>query len=214
MEFTKKQAISIVVKAAEQFRDNLAGRNIMFLCLSKDKQTSYVETVFTEAIFLHLTGFKVDKTRVSAKEFYNKCLNHILAEEDFDFADDHTTEMKLEVLPYVMSETLGNANIIGDFNGRGFKLFTEKLVGSTRACIGFVHNKNGRIMSPNTLINADARDYVTNWVRIIAIYVKNIRDSEYSKLVYTAKKVDLSSITLPDEIAKLIKKSGNTEGER
>ena len=59
--YTKEQAIRIVTQAAASYKSNLSGNNLLFVCINKARDISYIETVFTESRFLHLTGLKVNK---------------------------------------------------------------------------------------------------------------------------------------------------------
>ncbi len=111
-KITKKDAIRIVVGCAEKYKDNLVDRTLLFILSDKHKNTSSLEVTFNASNFLHLTGLKIynpaeeddDKAEVmdsnmlttkmiSPKEFYRRCLKHELSEEDFEFADDGTTEI-------------------------------------------------------------------------------------------------------------------------
>ena len=62
-QYTKESAISIVVSCAEQYRDQLANRNLLFICQDKHKKVSAIEFSFDASNFLHLTGLKVKKRK-------------------------------------------------------------------------------------------------------------------------------------------------------
>lgn len=64
-------------------------------------------------------------------------------------------------------------------------------------------NKNGKYV-PNTALNIDVRQYVSEYTRIIATYIKNKDDDKYSEQVYKAKKVNWDEIKYPKGIEKLI----------
>ena len=143
-QYTKEQAIKIVVTCAEAYKENLASKNLLFICQDKHKRTSAIEFSFDASNFLHLTGLKIKKKKrgseesddaISAKEFYEKCIAHRLSVSDFEFAKDGTTPLKLDVLPKLISKNL-SATMIGDYNSRNPKLVTDKLAGSTAACMG------------------------------------------------------------------------------
>lgn len=61
--YTKEQAISIVVSCAERYRDELANKNLLFICQDKHKRTTAIEFSFDASNFLHLTGLKIKKHR-------------------------------------------------------------------------------------------------------------------------------------------------------
>ena len=54
---------------------------------------------------------------------------------------------------------------------------------------------------PNTVLHEDMRDMVSPLYRIVATYRKNIKDIQYSEVVYAAKKADFNSLIFPAEIA-------------
>ncbi|MCM1044183.1 MAG: PBECR4 domain-containing protein [Candidatus Gastranaerophilales bacterium] len=198
--YTKEQAISIVTEASKNYKKYLSGKNFLFVCMNKSKKISYVEVQFTESRFLHLTGLKVDKEKISSHRFFKMCYNGYLSPQIFEFAKDGTTELKLKILPLIMTSSIGNANMFGDYNNRNPKLYTEKIAGGVKAGIGFVKQKNLKPLVPNTLINADIREYVKDNTRIIATYRKEITNKYYSEIVYQAKKIDWSKMEYPPEI--------------
>lgn len=206
-QYTKAQAISIVVACAEQYRENLANKNLLFICQDKHKRISAIEFSFDASNFLHLTGLKVKKHKyngndaddaISAKDFYEKCLAYRLSVNDFEFAKDGTTQLKLEVLPRLISKNL-SATMIGDYNSRNPKLVTDKLAGSTAACMGFVPTGPSHRYVPNTVLKVDIRDYISNQVRVIAVYRKPMDAEQYDEATYFAKKIDWEAVIYPEK---------------
>ena len=125
---------------------------------------------------------------------------------DFDFAKDGSTVQKLDVLENMMGMKR-NAMMIGDFTGRGPKLFTEKAAGNICGCIGFVKDRNTGLNVPNTLLKKDIRDVVANPVqKIYAVFSKMYMDEKYS----VAEKMDKSfrgtKILFSEEIEKLLER--------
>ena len=74
---------------------------------------------------------------MSAEQFFENCLDGRLSMDDFWFSEDGTTTLKLQVLTFVLAKNL-NANSFGDFGGNSIRLYTEKLAGRVKGCIGFV----------------------------------------------------------------------------
>ena len=143
-KYTKAEAIGIVVRCAQTYKQELDGKNLLFICTDKHKKTIPIELSFYGNNYLHLTGLKAPKSEngdiaveLFANDFYQKCLDHKLSPTDFDFAEDGTTHMKLDVLPTVISKNL-QAKMIGNYDSIKPRLYTEKVAGSTNACIGFV----------------------------------------------------------------------------
>lgn len=189
---TKEKAISVLCECAEKYKKNLSGKNLLLLCLNKEKKIFVMELTFDAGNYLHLTGCAVGD-KMSAKEFYRKCLGHRLRICDFEFAADGTTEMKLEVLPLMVTKNL-SAHMIGDYNAGYPKLYTEKMVGGVKGCMGFVKNKYGRLV-PNTVLKADIRQYVSHPARIIVIFRKKREEQKYSETVYRAKNVGWGDVS-------------------
>lgn len=206
---TKKDAIKIVTSCAQKYKDELDGNTLMFVCADKHNTISCFEFSFRPENFMHLTGLKTirnatelrdanreDAEIISAADFYRKCLNRKLSPRDFEFADDGTTDMKLDVLPSVVNKSL-SAKMIGDYNSPKPLLYTERLAGSTKACVGFKRDSITGLFLPNTMLKEDLRSNVRGYVRVIATYRKRQSDEKYQELTYAAKKIDWSSVKLP-----------------
>ena len=189
MGYTKEQAITIVSTCAKSYQENLVDRSLLFVCMDKHKRISCVEFTFDVSNFLHLTGLKLKNAidangkeyKLSATDFYHKCL---------------------DVLPLVINKNL-SAGMIGDYNSMNPRLYTEKLVGGVKACVGFVLTAPSGRYVPNTVLKVDIRDYVTNTARVIAVFRKSKADELYAELTYKAKNVDWSSVQYPKEFAYL-----------
>lgn len=111
--------------------------------------------------------------------------------------------MKLEVLPTVISKNL-QAKMIGDYNSSKPRLYTEKVAGSTNACVGFILDQTMQKYVPNTVLQEDVRDMTKNALRVIAVYRKAITALQYEELTYTAKKFDFSEVEFPEEFKYLM----------
>lgn len=114
----------------------------------------------------------------------------------FEFSDDGTTVMKLTVLPSVINKNL-SAKMIGDYNSSKPRLYTEKVAGSTNACMGFKKDAATGVFVPNTVLREDLRSNVCSYVRVIAAYRKKQSEEKYRELTYAAKKFDWRKIKLP-----------------
>lgn len=196
---TKQQAITIVVDCAKKYRDNLVGRDILLVCLDKGKKISWMEITFEAGNFLHLTGLKVKDKGISAKDFFHRCLKNRISERDFEFASDGTTSMKLEILPHLVKPDL-SANMVGEYNPQNMKLYTTKLAGSVKGCMGFVQSRSEKRYIPNTVLREDIRKIVKEPMRVLAVYRKQRDEVTFSEMVYEAKGVKWEEITYPKEI--------------
>lgn len=212
MFYDKKSALSVIFKAAEAYEKELRNNNLLFICSNKHKQISYLEVEFNASNFMHLTGVKISKhfkqqlnsSGKYANKFYEMCLNKRLSPDDFDFAEDGTTALKLDVLPTLMKKNL-SANAIGEFGVRTVKLYTEKIAGSIKGCMGFVHDNKVNKNVPNTVLKTDIRDSANEIKRILVTYRKKKTDTHYCEIVYAAKNVDWDTVNFPKEFDYLIK---------
>lgn len=192
-KITKKEALAIVFSAASEYKKNLVDQSLLFICTDKHKRTYHLEVTFDSSNFLHMTGFK---TSIAPQHFFEKCLDRRLAEEDFEFSDDGTTPLKMIALPQLVKQNL-SANMLGDYNMFQPKLYTEKIAGNIRACLGFVRTgKSGRYV-PNTVLEGDIRKKIKQADRIVLTYRKKRGEEQYSERVYAAKKVDWGKLRLP-----------------
>jgi hypothetical protein len=197
----KTEAIQIITRCAKEYRSGLSNQNILFL-FGAETQAEYFETTFLPRHFLHLTGVVPAEGRVrSSKDFYEKCCKGKLSPEDFSFADNGTTEMKLSVLPQLM-QIDRKARMVGDYDFAKSVLRTEKLAGGVRACMGFVRDTGAHpFYVPNTALREDIRDVtVSPQKRILAIFRKGIREPCYTQCCYLAKGVAWAEISLPAEL--------------
>lgn len=214
--YTKEEAISVVVRCAEKYREELDGRSLLFVCVDKHRKTLCIEFSFHGSNYMHLTGLKPRESSdgegegpLFANDFYHKCLDHRLSPSDFAFSDDGTTHLKLDILPSVICKNL-RASIIGEYNSSRPRLYTEKIVGNIHACMGFVYDRRTSEYVPNTVIKEDARDLVSGSARVIAVYRKDIRAAQYEEATYIAKKVDWDSVALPEGFMYLPLPHGET----
>ena len=209
VKHTKEDAIRIVTSCAQKYKKELAGNTLLFVCADKHYSILCYEFSFWPENFMHLTGLKTIRTEaelrhtnkkdakiVSAFDFYSMCINKKLSPKDFEFSDDGTTDMKLDVLPFVVNKNL-SANMIGDYNSSKPLLYTEKLAGNTKACIGFKKDVGTGLFLPNTMLKEDLRDNVYEHVRVLATYRKKQNEDKYQELTYAAKKVDWSRVKIP-----------------
>lgn len=203
--YTKQDAIRIVTNCAEQYNINLVNKNLLILCMDKHRNVTYIEVSFEASNFMHLTGLKLSKKseteKMSPLDFYERCLSHNLSPNDFEFANDGTSFLKLDVLPKLITKNL-SASMIGDYNSCTPKLYTDKLVGGVKACIGFLSLEDKYV--PNTVLKVDIRDYVARTLQVIAIYRKDKSSDKYDEITYKQSKIDWEIVKYPDEIMYLM----------
>lgn len=195
----KKDAIKTIVKCAALFRENYDGKQLLLVCANNSySNIAVLETSFDGKNFKHLTGVKfLDGKEMSSDDFYIRCLRNRLSPNDFEMASDGTTEKKLAVLPLILSSGYLAANMIGDYNGSHPALYTEKIAGGIRGCVGFVLDDKLKLYAPNTVLNLDIRDVIKHNLRVIAAYTKYKSEDQYPVAVYYAKKVDWNKVVFP-----------------
>lgn len=209
--YTKAEAIEIVVSCAEKYARELLNQSLLFVCEDKHKRITCMEFFFYDRNFLHLTGLKLKRRSSgdnhgqdaqSAKDFFFNCLSHAVSPDDFEFAADGTTPLKLSILPHLVSKNL-SAKIVGDFYSLRPKLYTEKLAGGNKGCMGFRVDALTNNYVPNTVLHEDIRDNVRDWARVIAVYRKAASGEKYGEITYLAKKIDWDDLVLPEQYTYL-----------
>ena len=218
----KRKAIQIMSKSARLYQENLEDQKILFLygvpsevkkSIQKEENNLLslrgYEVAFHRYNFLHLTGVKVDSSETaSAIHFYEKCLSNRLTENDFSFANDGSTGQKLDILENMML-LKRSATMIGDFTGRGPKLFSEKVAGNICGCIGFVRDRNTGLNVPNTLLKKDIRDITESpKQKVYAVISKGYTEEKYSVIEKQDKSINIKEGHFTEEIERLLEWGG------
>lgn len=153
---TKKQAVEIISRCAKQYKKYLENYQVAFVYRDSNNHSDYTEVQFRAHNFLHFTGV-IPRDGINANAFYRYALNSKLSERDFSFKNQHTTELKLQVLDVIMSIDT-RARMIGNFTGANIDLYTEKVTGTTSACLGLIQKND--IFYPNSVLNEDIRSII------------------------------------------------------
>lgn len=214
----KRNAIPIIIRAAEQYHSNLENQKILFIYgnptviktqLNTNEKilsglTGY-EVAFHKSNFLHLTGVKINKDSIkSSIHFYQKCLDKRLCESDFYLSKDGTTNQKLDIIEQMMN-LKKKVTMIGDFTDKGPQLYSEKVAGTVCACIGFVEDSYTKLNVPNTLLKKDIRDVCAKpQQKIYMILSKDYESAKYTTLEKIDKNIEFGKIILPKEIQEKI----------
>ena len=198
---TKKQAISIITKCAKQYQQYLEGYQIVFVYHDEYNRSNYTAVRFHSHNFLHFTGVS-PRQNMNANGFYRAALNNRLSEHDFSFKSNHTTELKLKVLDTIMNIDT-KARMIGNYTGPHLELYTEKVTGTTTACLGLIQGKDCYI--PNSVLSEDIRSIVPKPPgKIYAIFKKPINTSLYTQVTYQSKNITITKKCLPKELLEEI----------
>lgn len=195
----KKEALRIIFQCADLYQEHLCDRALLIISANNSMNKTFAtEVLFERTNYMHLTGVKFEDGKyIPPDTFYTLCLARRLSVDDFEFAQDGTTEQKLFVLPGIVGTNNLAANMIGDYTDRRPTLITDKLAGNVRGCVGIVYDSARKNYAPNTVLNLDMRLSIQNRQRIIATYRKHKTEEQYTELVYKAKKIDWSKIKYP-----------------
>lgn len=99
-----------------------------------------------------------------------------------------------------------SARMIGDFIGAHLNLYTEKVAGTTTACLGLALHGNEYI--PNTILKEDIRNITPKPPgKIFAIFRKPIRQNIYSELTFQSGSTDITKKRLPLDLLRKVDKS-------
>lgn len=191
---TKKEAISVITRCARLYAANLCDKQLAFLYRDSNNKVHIAEVIFRANNFMHFTGIDT-KQHQTAGSFYRDAIDQRLKESNLFFKDPHTTALKLKILPSIMNIAC-TARMIGDYTGSRIDLYTEKVAGTTSACLGLI--KNGNDYVPNTVLSEDVRRITPHPPgKIFAIFKKSVKDGVYSELTYQSKNIELTKKCLP-----------------
>lgn len=194
---TKKQAIAIITKCAKQYQQHLEGCQVVFVYRDEYNHSNHTAVRFHSHNFLHFTGVSA-RQGLNANDFYRASLNNRLSERDFSFKNNHTTELKLKVLDTIMNIDT-KARMIGNYIGPHLELYTEKVTGTTTACLGLIQSKDCYI--PNSVLSEDIRSIIPKPPgKIYAIFKKPIKSALYTNITYKSKNITITKKCLPREL--------------
>lgn len=201
---TKKQAIHIIVNCARKYKKYLEGTQVVFVYRDGNNVSHYTAVKFQSHNFLHFTGVS-PKNGINANNFYRAALNNRLSPNDFSFKNNHTTELKLNILDTIMNIDT-KARMIGNYSGSHLDLYTEKVTGTTTACLGLIQINNCYI--PNSVLNEDIRSIIPKPPgKIFAIFKKSLTSPLYTQLTYKSPNTHFIKKCLPKELLKEIEPS-------
>jgi len=187
---SKSEALRIIHSGAVAYQNNLVNKNVLFVAVSLGKAELF-EASFLPRNFLHLTGIR---TKLNSTTFYSLALRDRISEQDITFADDGTTDKKLDVLQSLMNIHV-TAKMLGNYDNSQRLLVTDKLAGTVTSAMGF--RKDGDYYMPNTSLKTDMRTITKKPVqRIVAIFVKGFNDTKYRNMTYIAKGLTIDDTVL------------------
>ena len=196
MAVDKKKAIKTIVEAASNYEKYLNDRS--FLIVYKTESGSqYVEVVFRSWHFLHLTGLKTKKTAV---QFYEACIENKLSEKDVVFDDSGKVGQKIKVLPY-LHDLLYHNCMIGDFINSGIMIQADYFVGDTKLILSVGFRKESNRDVPVTLYSGDVRKLTNPTNKVLAIFARRYPETKYKEITYVSKNLNLNELELPSDVS-------------
>ena len=207
MKFTKEDARRRVLNCAKQYQQRLLNKKLIIIYREKrDNVIRYIEVVFHERNYQHLTGLELidkngDVLHNQSMNFYRKCIENKLSVDELRFKPDGTTQLKLEALPVLMDITK-ITKITGDYNNVRPYLFVDKVIGGVNFCLGLSRDDN--VYVPSSALLEDIKRLTESPSQVLAILEKDVDADIYSIIKHVAKGLNLSNITLPQEINAMI----------
>ena len=191
--------LKVVAKEFENFKKNLCDKSVLVVC--KDKETKELD-YFTISVlgsnYYHLTGLayrdddgEKDSSNHFGSKFYQNLSNKKLSADNLKIKDSNTA-LKIKALPYI-TQFYAYSKMTGPFNGNGFKLQLDRVVGNPNICLGLKHIK-GKEYAPASSLYGDTRDYAKFTKQVVAVYIKKKDEAFFCDLKYTAKGFDVNSI--------------------
>lgn len=196
-----------VLNCAKQYQQRLLNKKLIIIYREKrDNVIRYIEVVFHERNYQHLTGLELidkngDVLHNQSMNFYRKCVENKLSVDELRFKLDGTTQLNLEALPVLMDITK-ITKITGDYNNIRPYLFVDKVIGGVNFCLGLSRDDN--VYVPSSALLEDIKRLTEAPSQVLAILEKDVDADIYSIIKHVAKGLNLSNITLPQEINAMI----------
>lgn len=207
MKFTKEDARRKVLNCAKQYQQRLLNKKLIIIYREKrDNVIRYIEVVFHERNYQHLTGLELidkngDVLHNQSMNFYRKRIENKLSVDELRFKPDGTTQLKLEALPVLMDITK-ITKITGDYNNVRPYLFVDKVIGGVNFCLGL--SRDDTVYVPSSALLEDIKRLTESPSQVLAILERDVDADIYSIIKHVAKGLNLSNITLPQEINAMI----------
>lgn len=213
MGITKEKAVEIAIREGKFYKSKLAGTVLLIIYRDRHyNELKELEIEFYPHHYQHLTGLvltQIDKTtgkRIirehTAMEFYRRCVGKpYITPQEIEFVDAFTIDLKMTALPLITQITK-ITKMTGEFdNSTKINLNCDYVIGGENSCIGISKNDNNDRYFPRSCLNENIKKITKYTSQVIAIFQKNVNDSEKYKTVrYVAKGIDLSHVNMSDEI--------------
>lgn len=98
------------------------------------------------------------------------------------------------------------ARMIGNYTGPHLELYTERVTGTTTACLGLI--EKGNCFIPNSVLSEDIRSIIPKPPgKIYAIFKKPIKSTLYTHLTYKSPNMKITKKCLPKILADYVEPS-------
>lgn len=198
-KYDKKAALKIIREAAKKYEEKLNDKHFLIV-YQEGSDTKTVSVGFRNMNFLHMTGVK---TKLSAQQFYEACLDSKLSENDFEIDNKGKVQQKLMALPY-LADLLYHHCMIGNFINSGIYIRADYFVGDTRTVLSVGFRTGKKTDFPVTLYNEDVRKLSQPTNKVLAIFSKHYKNQHYDNCTYLAKNQSIHELKLSNEIFKMI----------
>lgn len=200
MKYDKRMAVKIINEAVKNYKEYLQDRHFLIVYQEKEKVNT-VQVEFRDNHFLHLTGVN---TKLSAQQFYEKCVNSKLSIKEFELDKNGKAQRKLAVLPF-LHELLYHNCMIGNFINSGIYIRADYFVGNTKAVLSVGFRNGKRNDFPVTLYKEDIKKLSHPTNKVLAIFSKMYQEHNYTKCTYLSKGLKVSELQISKEIRGMIK---------
>ncbi len=204
---SQKQILNIIYRCLKLYDENLKNKKLLLIMRNDKMIIEKIELYFPKSSFAHLTGVTImdnDNNALNSFSFYNLLKSGSLSVNKYKIeCKDYTTGLKLQVLPYLMRIDK-NANMVGDFDSSKIYLQTDKLIGGTNCCMGFIKEHRKGVYVPNTALNTDMRNIIISKCNILAILKKSAIDNLYKEITYLKKCMSLEEIFCTKQVLNII----------
>lgn len=207
MKYTKENARRTVLNCAKKYQQKLLNRKLLIIYREReDNLIHYIEVVFLERNFQHLTGLELIDSNGNvlhnqSVNFFRKCIENKLSVDEFQFKTDGTTQLKLQALPALMDLTK-ITKITGDYNNIRPYLYVDKVMGGVNFCLGL--SKEDNLYVPSSALLEDIKKLTNNPSQVLAILEFDTSEKKYSIIRHVAKGLNLNNISLSNQLNSMI----------
>lgn len=206
-KYTLDEARIIAMSCAKQYKQLLQDKKFLILYRDqKTKEIKYLEVLFLDQNYQHLTGLElIDEDGAllehRSKDFYRKCVSNQLKKTEFRFKPDGTTHLKLAALGSI-TKIHSITKIAGDYNNGKPRLYADKVIGGVNFCMGLI--KEAESYAPISALLEDIKKVTSTPSQVLAIFSKEKNDTIYKNIRHVAKGLNLTHLYIPADINLLI----------